>query len=109
MLRFLSLILTLGLMTSCASIIKGMGGATDEEVKALKTEISELKSLLSESQTLKNDVVILKLAFQNIQGNIDNLPRETIRRIAEILQRSVADSPRSTQAPAPNPPPSTVP
>ena len=87
-----------------------MGGAADEEVKALKTEISELKSLLSESQTLKNDVVILKSAFQNIQGNIDNLPRETIRRIAEILQRSVADTPpRSTQAPAPNPPPSTVP
>jgi|GEM_PF-6748672 len=95
---FLLVVLTL---SGCASIIEGMGGTTKEQTDVLRQEIAEIKQLLAETETLRGDMVVLKAAFQNIQGSLDNLPKTTIRQIAEILARSAAEPVRATPPAAP--------
>lgn len=105
----LFILLPLLMSAGCASMIQGMGGATAEEVTALKAEVAELRALLAETETMRSDMVMLKAAFQSVQGSLDNLPKETIRRIAEILQRSVSETPRPAATQPSSAPPATVP
>lgn len=93
------LLIVMVTMSGCASIIQGMGGATAEELNAVKAEVTELRKLLAEYESIRGDMILVKTTLTSIQGNLDNLPRETIRKMIEILQRSVNEP-----APAPRQP-----
>jgi uncharacterized protein YukE len=95
--------------TGCASMWKTMGVATEKSVAArdekTDAQLAELKSSIddlsvkvadaqkasAEAQRVASDVARIEKMVAELQGKVEFLPQDTLRKLAEILTKASAE------------------
>jgi uncharacterized protein YdaL len=89
-------------LAGCASMWKTMGVATEKSVAArdeqnnarldeLKRSIDDLSTKVADSQKVAADVSRIEKMVVELQGKIDLLPQETLKKLADILTKASAE------------------
>ena len=95
-------------LTGCASVWKTMGVATEKSVAArdektaaslaeLKKSVDELSAKVAASQDVAADVARIRRLIDELQDKMDQLPQDTLKKLAEVLSKAAAE----LEAPAP--------
>lgn len=90
-------------LSGCASMWKAMGVATvasvnaqndkvDAELADLKTTVDGLASKMDDVQKAAQDVARIEALVNDLQGKVDLLPQETIKKLADILAKAAAET-----------------
>jgi len=97
-----ALALTLAL-SGCASMWKAMGVATvasvneqndkvNAELADLKSSVDTLSSKMNDVEKAAADVARIEALVNDLQGKIDLLPQETLKKLADILNKAAAEA-----------------
>jgi hypothetical protein len=89
-------------LTGCASMWKTMGVATEKSVAArdektnasldeLKRSIDDLSAKVAAAQSIASDVARIEKLLGELQGKVDQLPQDTLKRLADVLNRAAAE------------------
>jgi uncharacterized protein YukE len=89
-------------LTGCASMWKTMGVATEKSVAArdektnarldeLKRSIDDLSVKVAASQNIAEDVARIQKLLGELQGQVDKLPQDTLKKLAEVLDKAAAE------------------
>ncbi len=89
-------------LTGCASMWKTMGVATEKSVAArdeqtnaklgeLKKSVDDLSAKVAASQDVAADVARIRRLIDELQDKIDKLPQDTLKKLAEVLNKAAAD------------------
>ena len=109
-------------LSGCASMWRGMGVATVASVKEvsskvdavsanvdngaksqaaslaeLKATIDDLSTKMDQIQKSKDDITRIDALVVELRGKIDQLPRETLRQLADILSRAADEAQRASK------------
>jgi len=96
----------LGLISSCASMYDSMGLVTkdalvarDQRLQALETQgqnvsaqIQDLSAQVAETKDAAKKVAEVESLMKALQGRIDLLPQQTLKSLAEILQKAADEA-----------------
>lgn len=94
--------LTLAL-SGCASFWKTMGVATvasvnerndkvDAELADLKSSVDSLSAKMNDVEKAAADVARIEALVNDLQDKIDLLPQETLKKLADILNKAAAEA-----------------
>jgi peptidoglycan hydrolase CwlO-like protein len=106
--RLFILMLPLVLLGGCASMWKTLGVATVKSVGEVQASVDELKAGAAQISTLRQsldelsaavdenkaalaEIERLKESVSKLQDRADQLPRETIQQLAEILSKAAKE------------------
>jgi hypothetical protein len=103
-------------LTGCASFWNAMGAASSDDVKAIKKSMDELSSLKAELDAIKASADEAKISAAKvdevakglaaIQGRLDSLPKDTLQKLNDILDKALlelaTDPYKTAPTPAPN-------
>ncbi|MCX7025082.1 MAG: hypothetical protein NT080_10735 [Spirochaetes bacterium] len=111
--RALIFILVLATLSSCATVWKTLGVATVTSVDARIVELQKTIDILSaktdDARKAAENVVRLEALVRELQGQMDNLPAETLQKIADILSKAAAEARSASGAASPAPAAAPVP
>ena len=104
-------------LSGCASMYQGMGLATaedlsarDQRIDSLETQFRDVSAKVSEtaanaqkiaeeSKLVATKAAEVEALMKDLQGRVDQLPQETLKRLAEILTKAAQEAPPSGTKP----------
>ena len=106
--KYIVILVAILALSGCATVWKTMGVATEKSVAArqeqtdarlgdLKKSIDELSVKVAASQDVAADVARIRRLLDDLQDKIDRLPQETLKKLAEVLNKAAAE----LEAPSP--------
>lgn len=91
--------LALGL-SGCATMYQSLGLATLEDIEArdkkiasLEEKIAGLMSQVQEAKTIAQKAEAAEALARALEGRMDQLPQETLKRLAAILVKAAEETP----------------
>jgi uncharacterized protein YoxC len=89
-------------LSGCASMWKTMGVATeksvaeradktDAQLAELKRSVDDLSAKVADAQKTADEVARVEKLVADLQGKVDQLPQDTLRKLADILAKASAE------------------
>jgi len=86
-------------LTGCASMYQSMGLATvqdlaarDKKIAALEERVTALAAEVQSAKTSAQKAEAAEALAKALAGRMDQLPQETLKRLAEILNKAAAET-----------------
>jgi hypothetical protein len=71
--------------------------ASDARLAELKATVDDLSTKMDELQKSKDDITRIDALVGELQGKLDQLPRETLRQLAEILAKAAEEPQKASK------------
>jgi TolA-binding protein len=89
-------------VTGCASMWKTMGVATEKSVAdrdeknsaqlaEIQKSVDDLSTKVAAAQGVAADVARVEKMVRDLQGRVDQLPQDTLKKLAQILSKASAE------------------
>ena len=87
------------LVASCASMYEGMGiaskeslAASDAKIQALEGQVTDLTAKVGKLDDASQRVAEVEALLKKLQGRVDQLPQETLKKLADALTKAAAEA-----------------
>jgi X-X-X-Leu-X-X-Gly heptad repeat protein len=99
-------VLSVLLLSGCASMYEGMGIASKESVAAqaaklqtLQDQVSDLSTKVGQLSDTSQRVAQVEALLKTMSGRVDKLPQETLKKLADLLTKAAAEAGTAPSAP----------